>query len=49
MEIISFLYGLITLGLILGFLGLCLWVYSPQRRTFFQKNADIPFQQEDLS
>lgn len=37
------IYGLVTLALIIAFVGLCIWSYSPKQKERFQKDANIPF------
>lgn len=41
--IIPTIYGLVTLILIIAFIGLCVWAYSPRQRQRFQQDANIPF------
>ncbi len=39
-------YGVLTLLLIVAFIGLCCWAYSPKRKTTFSHNANIPFMED---
>lgn len=39
--------GLSTLVLMLLFVGLCIRVYSPSQRKYFDKAANIPFADEE--
>ncbi len=41
--------GLGTLLLMLGFIGLCIWVYSPRQRRRFEEAARLPFRDENRS
>tara|TARA_R110000868_G_scaffold242940_5_gene498621 strand:- start:62 stop:235 length:174 start_codon:yes stop_codon:yes gene_type:complete len=37
------MYGLVTLALMIAFVGLVVWAYSPSQRKRFNQNANIPF------
>ena len=44
--IFTTVYGMVTLALIIAFIGLCIWAYSPRQRQRFQQDANIPFMDE---
>lgn len=46
---INIVRGVITLLLLLSFIGLCIWAYSRNRKTAFDEAANLPFADEDLS
>lgn len=41
--------GLLTLLLLLAFIGLCFWAYSRKRHDAFSEAANLPFADEHLS
>ena len=41
--------GLITGLLLLSYIGLCVWAYSSKRKVEFDKAANIPFADEEMS
>ena len=43
---INTLRGLITLLLLLAFIGLCIWAYSGRRKSAFDEAAQLPFADE---
>lgn len=45
---INFVRGVLTLFLLLSFIGLCLWAYSRKRESAFNEAANLPFADEDL-
>jgi cytochrome c oxidase cbb3-type subunit 4 len=46
---INTLRGLITLLLLIGFIGLCFWAYSGRRKAAFEEAALLPFADEQAS
>ncbi|WP_435103203.1 cbb3-type cytochrome oxidase subunit 3 [Arhodomonas sp. AD133] len=40
------LSGLISLTLLLAFIGICLWAYSGKRRNDFDEAARLPLQED---
>lgn len=40
------IYGLVTLALIIAFVILCIWAYSPKQSRRFDNDAKIPFLDE---
>lgn len=46
--IFTTIYGLVTLSLIIAFIGLCVWAYSPSRRQQFNRDAAIPLMCENV-
>jgi cytochrome c oxidase cbb3-type subunit 4 len=45
---INTLRGLITLLLLIGFVGLCFWAYSGRRKAAFEEAALLPFADEQV-
>ena len=43
---INTLRGLITLVLLVAFVGLCFWAYSGRRKQAFEEAANLPFADE---
>lgn len=43
------IHGILTLLLIVAFVALCLWAYSPSREKTFSDNANIPFIHNEIS
>lgn len=41
--ILTTIYGVVTFALIIAFIALCIWAYSPSRRQRFTQDANIPF------
>lgn len=46
---INTLRGLITLFLLLAFIGLCFWAYSSRRKQDFDEAANLPFADDHVS
>ncbi len=46
---INDLRGLSTLGLMVGFIGLCIWAYSAKRKKAFEEAANMPFADEEMN
>jgi cbb3-type cytochrome oxidase subunit 3 len=46
--IFTTIYGLVTLSLIIAFICLCVWAYSPSRRQQFNHDATIPLMGENI-
>lgn len=44
--IIMTLYGIITFFLIIAFIALCIWAYSPKQQPQFNEYANIPLVDE---
>ena len=40
------LYGLVTLALIIAFIWLCVWAYSPRMKVILMRDGNIPFMDE---
>lgn len=45
---INTLRGILTLLLLLAFIGLCVWAYSRKRVDEFNEAANLPFVDEDV-
>ncbi len=43
------LRGLLTLLLMLFFIGLCVWAYSKKRKPEFDEAAELPFADEEIN
>ncbi len=46
---INTLRGLITLFLLIAFIGLCFWAYSSRRKTTFDEAANLPFADDNAA
>ncbi len=46
---INDLRGLSTVMLMIGFIGMCFWVYNSKRKKTFDEAANLPFADEELS
>lgn len=44
---INVVRGILTLMLLVSFIGLCLWAYSRKRESAFNEAANLPFADED--
>lgn len=44
--ILPTIYGAVTFLLIIAFIGLCVWAYSPRQQQRFKQDANIPFMEE---
>ena len=42
----DFLRGIATLGVFIGFIGICIWAYLPSRKQELQDAANLPFSDE---
>lgn len=47
--IFTTIYGVITLSLIIAFICLCVWAYSPRRLQQFNRDAAIPLMCENVT
>lgn len=46
---IGFLRGILTLILLLGFIGISVWAYSPRQKKNFDQAARLPFDELEES
>jgi cytochrome c oxidase cbb3-type subunit 4 len=46
---INLVRGLLTLLLLVAFIGLCLWAYSRKQEKSFNEAANLPFIDDELS
>lgn len=46
---INFVRGILTLLLLITFIGLCIWAYSRKRESAFNEAANLPFADEELN
>ena len=46
---INDLRGISTALLMIGFIGMCFWVYNSKRKTAFDEAANLPFADEELN
>ena len=46
MDIMLVIRGLVTVLLVILFIGLCIWVYHPKRAKHFEESGKLPFMDE---
>lgn len=46
---INFVRGVLTLLLLLTFIGLCIWAYSRKQEKAFSEAANLPFADDELN
>jgi cytochrome c oxidase cbb3-type subunit 4 len=46
---INTLRGIMTILLMVAFIGVCLWAYSGRRKKDFEDASNLPFDDEDIA